>query len=239
MLNVLLFENDKNTREFFKMLLLEIPEVNIVLDTASSEEALELAKHNDFNLILLDIDLNEHGINGLEVAKRIYAFNQTAYMIFITAYSRYAADAFTLHPYNYIIKPVVVDEFIDLIKEIAYKIAPGNTAIDCYFPVKSEGEISYLPMQDIIFIEVQNNKAIFHTRKGMYYANNSLEEIGQNLTNQFLRVHRSFIANTRQIYKVRQIYDRSYDIEFWNYQYKARMSRNQYKKYQELISLKN
>lgn len=239
MLNILLLEDDKNTREFFKKLLLEIPEVNQVLDTGSGNEALELARHNNFNLIILDIELNEDDINGLEVAKRIYAFNQEAYMVFVTAYSRYAIDSFAVHPYNYIIKPIVVDEFIDLIKEIAYKIAPSNPPEDYFFPIRSDGEITYLPMQDIIFIEVQNNKAIFHTRKGMYYANNSLEEISKNLNNQFLRVHRSFIANMRQIYKVRQIYDRSYDIEFWNYQHKARMSRNQYKKYQELVSLKN
>lgn len=238
MLNILLLEDDTNTREFFKKLLLEIPEVTQVLDTGSGNEAIELARLNNFNLIILDIELNEDDINGLEVAKRIYSFNQEAFMVFVTAYSRYAVDSFAVHPYDYVIKPIVVEEFINLIKEIADKVSP-NPFKNSYFPIKSDGEITYLPMQDIIFIEVQNNKAIFHTRKGMYYANNSLDEISKNLTNQFLRVHRSFIANIEQIYKVRPVYDRSYDIEFWNYQHKARMSRNQFKKYQELVTIRN
>lgn len=237
MLNILLLEDDKNTREFFKKLLLGIPEVVQVMDTGSGSEAIELAGLHDFNLIILDIELNEDDINGLEVAKRIYTFNKEAYMVFVTAYSRYAVDSFAVHPYDYIIKPIVVEEFVNLIKEIAEKI--NNTpSPNYYFPIKSDGEITYLPVKDIIFIEAQNNKAIFHTRKGMFYANNSLDEIGKNLTNQFLRVHRAYIVNMEQIYKIRPIYDRSYDIEFWNYEHKARMSRNHYKKYKELVALR-
>ena len=78
------------------------------MDTGCGSEAIELARINNFNLIILDIELNEDDINGLEVAKTIYAFNQEAYMVFVTAYSRYAVDSFAVHPYDYIIKPIVV-----------------------------------------------------------------------------------------------------------------------------------
>jgi len=67
-------------------------------------ELLAFAKENPCDIAFLDIQM--WGKNGLEVAKELKEFNPKINIIFVTAYSKYATEAFELHPSGYILKPV-------------------------------------------------------------------------------------------------------------------------------------
>ena len=101
-MDVLLLEDEVNTREFFTMLLHSITEVTKVIAAPCGEEAIRLAKHHRPDLILLDIELGNDDLSGEEGAKQIYDFDQEAFMIYVTAHSQYAICSFTVHPYSYI-----------------------------------------------------------------------------------------------------------------------------------------
>ncbi|MBA1335195.1 MAG: hypothetical protein HPY66_0817 [Firmicutes bacterium] len=63
-----------------------------------------------------------------------------------------------------------------------------------------------------------------------------LNELEGILPQNFLRVHKSFIVNTDKIKKIREVSRRSYEIEFYNYNKTAHMSRYKYKEHKELFS---
>ena len=65
--------------------MLGIPEVTQVLDTGSGNEAIELARLNNFNLIILDIELRGR-YQRIKLLKNLF-FNKEAYMVFVAAYS--------------------------------------------------------------------------------------------------------------------------------------------------------
>ncbi len=232
-MDVLVLEDDEYTREFIKTLLYELPDVASVKDTSSSDEAISMAKQQNPDLIILDIEIINDDLNGLDVAKEIYGFNQEVYMLFLTAYSQYAISSFVVHPYAYILKPVVIKEFQEIVGEIADKINQKNMQNDHALIINSGNKKEFIDKNEIIFIEVKNKKCIIHSRSGKWSLKQSLTELSRQLNDDFIRVHRSYMVNVKQIQSIRPIWDRTYEIEFRNYSQKAQMSRKQYRKYKK------
>lgn len=70
----------------------------------NSKKALECAGEEEFDIAFLDIEMPE--LSGLELAKRLKVIQPGLNIVFVTAYSEYALDAFSLYASGYLLKPV-------------------------------------------------------------------------------------------------------------------------------------
>lgn len=237
MIRVLILEDEDYNREFLRKLLETIPEVSEILDTADGEEAIQLARDQHPDLMLLDVELGSSKLNGLEAARSIYSFNKESYMVFVSGYSKYALDSFDVHPYGYIMKPIHIKRFQALIQEIAVLIEKDkNISLDS-IALKSNNEIIHINKDEIVFIEVQHKISLIHTNNQLFELRRSLDEIEKHLDNRFLRVHRSYIVNLNKIKRIVEMHDRTYQIEFFDYPEPAYMSRQSYPIYKKLAGL--
>lgn len=233
MLKVVVLEDEEYNQQFIKQLLDEIPAVDEVWTTASGEETIMLVKRHQPQLVLLDIELNGDELNGLQVARNIYSFNKEVYIVFITGYAQYAIDSFEVHPYNYILKPIKISRFRETIEEVADRLKSGNNNLNDMLIVKNKNGIYHLYKERIKFIEIHNNLALIHSADGIFESHLTLAEFEEILDSRFLRVHKSFIVNLGQVKQTRGIFDRSYEIEFYDYEPKALMSRYKYPEYKK------
>lgn len=233
---VLLLEDEVNTREFFTMLLHNIPGVTKVIAVSSGEDALRLARYYRPDLILLDIELVNDDLNGMEVAQQIYDFDQEVYLIFVTAHSQYAISSFAVHPYSYILKPVVIEEFRAIISGVVDKVNSQDkqSADTIMVPVKRDK--SFVLKEDINFIEAQGKQTIINARSGQWVTNKTLAELDKQLSPDFIRVHRAFIVNRKQIKTIKQVGDRTYEIELRDCLKRIPLSRGAYSKHKRLFS---
>lgn len=230
-MDVLVLEDDAYTREFFIMLLHDVPGVTNVMDTSSSKDAINLAQYHHPDLILLDIELINDDLNGMEVAKQIYSFDQEAYLVFLTAHSQYAISSFAVHPYSYILKPIVIEEFKAIVKEIADKIKEKDMQSDHALVVAFGHKRDFILKDDIAFISVSGKQTIINAKTGQWATYKPLEELEKQLNHDFVRVHRSFLVNIKQVKTIKEVYDRTYEIELRDYPQKIPISRNAYRKY--------
>lgn len=237
MLKVLLLEDDEYTREFLNKLLTEVPGITEIFAASSGEDAISWAEVNRPQLLLFDIELGESSPNGLDVAKAIYNFNNDVYIIFITGYSQYALDSFAVHPYAYMLKPINITRFKEIIAEVINKVDGQSKTNSDILALKTRDEAVHINKKDIFFIEVHRHRTIIHTQSDLLESRKSLDELEGMLGSDFLRVHRSYIVNLKKIKKTKEIVDRSYEIEFWNYPNPAFMSRNYYSKYKACFEL--
>ena len=83
-----------------------------------AEEALKWASENRVDLAILDIDMPE--MNGIVLAEKIREINPFTSVIFLTAYARFALDAYSVHPSGYLLKPFDENE---LAREVDYALA--------------------------------------------------------------------------------------------------------------------
>jgi DNA-binding LytR/AlgR family response regulator len=93
----------------------------------------------------------------------------------------------------------------------------------------------FILKEDINFIEVQGKISIINAESGQWTTNKTLKELGKQLNSNFIRVHRAFIVNKKQIISITQISDRVYEIELRNCSQKIPMSRNAYSKHKQMF----
>ncbi len=79
------------------------------------QQALDACQKLPFDMAFLDIEIGALG--GLELARRLKEINPNMAIVFVTAYSKYAVDAFSLKATGYILKPVSSE---DVARELKY-----------------------------------------------------------------------------------------------------------------------
>jgi len=110
---ILIIDDDQSLLESYTVLL----EDEFQVSTAESgERGLDLLRHEDVHLVLLDVRLPD--INGLEVLRRIKALDENVDVIMITAVKdvRVAVEAIKLGAYDYLEKPFEIDEILSLLR---------------------------------------------------------------------------------------------------------------------------
>ena len=86
----------------------------------SSTEALEAAKETPFDVAFMDIQMP--GVNGIELAKKFKKLNPKANLIFVTGYSEYTMDAFSVDASGYLLKPATKDQVRHALDNLRYPL---------------------------------------------------------------------------------------------------------------------
>lgn len=240
MAKVLILEDEHYTRKFIKQLVCENPLVLEVYDTSKTNEAIKFAQIHQPDIVLLDIELDENEkINGLEAAKIISKISPNTEFVFITGYSKYALDSFSVHPFDYILKPIKIEKITETINLLVKKTKSkrNKSKILDKIVINNSGEIFIIPKNEILFIEVRNKETLIHTPNETYVTQKTLLEYQNQLGENFIRVHNSFLVNKNKIRKIKQIGDRTYSISFSKTNKEAIASRNKFKYLKNDLSL--
>src|SRR5699024_1307928 len=99
-------------------------EIEIVGEASHGLEAIELNSKLNPDLIFLDIQMPK--LNGIEVARKISNSNHHPHIVFVTAYEKYAIDAFEVDAMDYILKPITDERLEKGIGKILEKIENGE-----------------------------------------------------------------------------------------------------------------
>lgn len=103
-MKVMLIDDEKPGLEEIAHLLGKYPDLEIAGAFSNPLRALEAMEATAPDAVFLDIDMPH--MNGLELALRIQAQYPGIIIVFVTAYSKFALDAFKAYPLDYILKPI-------------------------------------------------------------------------------------------------------------------------------------
>ena len=117
----------------------ELPGIDEALSFSSPFAALEWLETHTAGLALLDIDMP--GMNGMELAARIKQRHPGTAIVFLTGYSQYAVDAFSLHVSGYLLKPVDPER---LAAEVDYALAGRHTEQRAHIEARTFGSFELL-----------------------------------------------------------------------------------------------
>ncbi len=123
-MNVCIFDDEPLAAEFLEHQLHNFNDVNLLF--TSSEPLLDKKKDllRDIDLVFLDIEMPE--INGLEFAEQLTMYNPNIQIVFVTAHSQYALEAFEMHALDYLQKPVTVER----LKKTLQRMKISNSDIE-------------------------------------------------------------------------------------------------------------
>ena len=116
----MLLEDEMPSLAYLKMLCEQIPELEVVRAFNNPVNFLKDVAGLDFDLCILDIEMP--GINGLEVVSQLNGKP----VIFTTAYSEYAAEAFDLDAIDFVRKPIKKERLQQAVLKTIRRIENGN-----------------------------------------------------------------------------------------------------------------
>jgi two-component system LytT family response regulator len=166
----------------------------------SAKEALEYLKKNPIDVVFLDINMPD--ISGLDFSQLLP--NDTS-VIFTTAYSQYAVDAFNLNAVDYLTKPIEFTRFMKACQK-AYEInqsAKGEIVETPYLFVKDGYDLVRIVLNDLLYIQSDGNYLTFREKTRKTLTRMTMTEAMESLPkNKFMRVHKSYLVNLNHVLKV-------------------------------------
>lgn len=178
------------------------PEIEIKGKYTTWKQALSGIRAHNVDILFLDISMPEKtGFDLLELIP-----NLSAEVIFVTAHTEFAVEAFNFDVCGYVLKPIndkallkAVDRAIarTLLKR---KAAGNNETKDIKIGIPDDGGIRYVNINDIIYCESQNRYTRVVTTAGEITSSYNLGRYQETLTQDFFyQIHRSYIINLNHV----------------------------------------
>ena len=155
MLQAVLVDDEKPALKSLERLLKRYPEIEIAGMFTDAEQALELSKNGNIDLLFLDIDMPN--LNGIAIAKEIFSYDTNVDIVFVTAYSHFAVEAFELNVMDYIMKPVSPQRLNTTIERIMQR----HLKVDGFLKQKNKNEF----LNDLIVEKITNTEEILQKSK--------------------------------------------------------------------------
>jgi len=113
MIKVILVDDEILNLAYLKSILEKVEEFKILGCFTEPFKAIDFISRNHIDIVFLDIELPD--INGIDCALTMQNIQNDIKIVFITAYSQYAVEAFKVHAIHYLLKPIKFDQVIDLL----------------------------------------------------------------------------------------------------------------------------
>lgn len=155
------------------------------------------------DIALLDIDFNNNGINGLELARSLRKHRTDAIIIFITNFIEYAPEGYEVQAFRYVLKRKLESDLPVYLREAFSQINNTRESLK----IQINGEIIDILLENILYMEVEKHYVTIHCKKHTeknsaktYVVHTSLSLFEQQLENRgFLRIHKSFLVNMKHL----------------------------------------
>lgn len=214
-------DDEEQLRTYLKSRLNEVwPALIVCGEARNGLEALELIEEQKPDIAFLDIQMP--GLTGIEVAKKVAGF---CWVVFVTAYDRYAIEAFENEAVDYLLKPITTErlektarrlkkqiaassgpppdlsEIVErLVAGLPQKAAPGYLQ---WIRVQQDDGIRLIAVQEVCYFKAGDKYTIVITKEGESLIRKPIKELADELDpDRFWQIHRGTIVNVDSIVNV-------------------------------------
>jgi len=214
-IRALIVDDEPLARRNIAVLLRKDPDIEVIAESGSGTEALGEIRITKPELLFLDVQMPE--CDGFDVLEILGADLPDA-VIFVTAYDQYALRAFEAGALDYLLKPFDNARFELAVARAKHRIRGANRGHHERqqverIVVKSAGEVCFIKIRDIDWIEAADYYACLHVGARNHLLRRSLAELETELDpNQFCRTHRSGIVNLDRVRSLKLHEDGEYEV---------------------------
>lgn len=204
-MRAMIVDDEAPARSELKYLLEESGRVDLIVEATSAREAVEKLMEVRVDVMFLDISMPK--TSGMQLAEALHKLKNPPQVVFVTAYSEYALDAFGVDATDYLMKPVETDRLAQALDKIVEHIKPLNLPASVErIPVVKSGSKVLVPIDQIRFIEAKDDYSCIYTETDRFLSTISLQKLEDRLVGHgFFRIHRSYIVNLEYVADVEVI----------------------------------
>jgi two-component system LytT family response regulator len=201
-------------------------DVEVAGECGSVSEAVDAIHASDLDLVLLDVQLPDG--TGFDVIRRI-GTERMPDVVFVTAYDKYAIQAFEVNAVDYLLKPFDPGRLVASVDRVRTRLAGSAEALgrrlealmqsrEPQWPqtlvVRNGDRFDFVSVTSVHWIEAANNYAVLHCGSADHVFGETLTSLETRLDPaKFLRVHRSIIVNSARIVAVHTMIGGAYELE--------------------------
>ena len=203
-LNSIIVDDEPISRSFLERYCEKIGTVNILGSFPDSESALAFLQKNEVDILFLDVEMP--GDTGFQLLDKLTVMPK---VILTTSKTDYAYDAFQYNVTDYLKKPFSYVRFQESVSKayeaFADKKEQGKEVKKEDVFIKSDGKLTRLNYDDILYIESVGDYVKYCTPDKKYITHSTLKAVEEKINGQhFMKVHRSFIVNLRKISNIQE-----------------------------------
>lgn len=202
MLKAIIVDDEAPARSELRFMLEETKQVEVTAEATNVREAIERLKDSGADVMFLDI--NMPGTNGLQLAEALAKLKYPPAVVFVTAYSEHALEAFGVNAVDYLVKPVEGERLMQALAKVRRSVvSTSKSAQKERIPVEKGGKKLLIPADKIHFIMAKDDYSYLHTDTDRYLSTVSLAQLEAKLEPYgFFRVHRRYLVNLSCISEV-------------------------------------
>lgn len=195
MIRTLLVDDEYLALNLLEAYAQQVPDLELVGKEKLPMKALERLQNEQIDLLFLDIQMPILSGNNL-----IKTLSNPPLVVFTTAYSEYAIEAFELNVVDYLLKPFPFERFLQAVQKARQLLnarqAPVAAVAPSFLSLKVDGKLVKVALDDILYIEGLKEYVRFVcTGNRKYVTLESLRNLEEQLpAPQFSRVHKSYIV---------------------------------------------
>jgi len=208
-MKAIIIDDEKKARNVLRVLVEEnCPKITEIFEASNLLDGVDIIKSEQPSIVFLDIEMPEH--SGLDILNFIDKEVVNFEIIFTTAYSEYAIQAFQLSAIDYLLKPVRPDQVIEAVEKAIQFI--GKSHISNKLEELKEGlqnsnfkkialpvsnGIRFVPFEEIMLLEADGMYTKISTVQEEILISKPLRHFVELLDKIpiFYRPHRSFLIN--------------------------------------------
>jgi two-component system response regulator AlgR len=210
-MKVVIADDEPLARERLRSLLAEQAGTELVAEADNGLEALQACAEHKPDLVLLDIAMP--GMDGLEAARHLAAFEPRPAVVFCTAYDAHALSAFEAAAIDYLMKPIRPERLASALERARTLLAGRETQVPVNGQAKAprshlcarmRGSLRLIPIDDVHYLQAEEKYVVVHHARGEDLIEESLKSLEDEFGPRFLRIHRNCLVARHELVELRR-----------------------------------
>lgn len=168
-------------------------DAEIGLKALNASDVINYLESHKVDVLILDINLKSE-ITGCDIAEMVRKKNKDVYLIFTTGHLEYALIAYKYKTFDYLPKPIVEER----LEETILRLMDDMKSTPSRF-IKLNNNRTIINQDEVNYIKKDGMKLVFCTNNRTYETYSSFNKIQGCLPDNFVRCHKSFIVNVKNI----------------------------------------
>lgn len=202
MIRCVIIDDEPLAIEVIKSHLGQLKDLSLVATFNNPVEALNTIKSENIDLLFLDIEMPL--LTGIDFLKTM---SNAPKVIFTTAYRHYALEGYELNVIDYLLKPIAFNRFFQAINKYKAQVklpeskepVAQNDILNDHIYVNANKKFIKIRFEEILYIESIKDYVRIHLASNSVVTKDTISSYEDKLPSQFLRIHRSFIVNTKKL----------------------------------------
>ncbi len=213
-MRILIVDDEKPARDRLKRLIDSLPEHEAIGEARNGEEAVQRALQEQPDLILMDIRMP--GMDGIEAARQLLEQDEPPAIVFTTAFSDHALEAFEAHAVDYLLKPVKLERLQQALEasqrlnraQLRHSVKEvEQTEARQHICARVRGNLVLVPLTDIYYFQAEQKYVTVRHADGELLIEEPLKSLEQEFHKDFYRIHRNALVRLDKIAGMRNQQD--------------------------------